>query len=474
MEKQLYVNGEWIGSDLEKIEVYNPATGEIVGVIPNAGKKETRAAIDAAYQAFPSWANLTAHERADYLEKLYQLIVDHKDELAKMMTVEMGKPLAESAGEAIYSADFIKWFAEEGKRAYGRTIPSHDNNKRLLVTKQPVGVVGAITPWNFPAAMITRKLGPALAAGCTFVIKPADETPFTALMIAELCEQAGIPKGVVNVITGEARKIGDELLTNPRVAKITFTGSTEVGKMLLKRSADQVKRTSMELGGHAPILVFDDANVDKAVEGAISSKFRNGGQTCICGNRIYVHEDVYDEFVDKFVSIAKTLRVGNGLEDGVDIGPIINKEGYEKIDRHVRNAVKQGAKCVLGGKGEAKDNVYFYEPTVLTDITPGMLIMNEETFGPVAPIQKITSDDEAIKYANQTPYGLAAYVFTENYSRGIRAAERLNYGIVGWNDGVPSAAHAPFGGMKQSGIGREGGSEGIEEYFETKYISIGL
>ncbi len=474
MEKLMYINGAWTGSSLSKIEVKNPATGELVGTVPKGGRKETREAIDAAHQAFSEWSKLTAYDRADYLEKLYEKMLNAADELAKVMTLEMGKPLQEAKGEVQYAATFLKWFAEESKRLYGRTIPSHVDSKRMLVIKQPVGVVGAITPWNFPAAMITRKLAPALAAGCTFIVKPADETPLTALFIAELCEEVGIPKGVVNVVTGEAAQIGEELLTNPHVHKVTFTGSTEVGKLLLKQGADQVKKMSMELGGHAPILVLDDADLDKAVAGSVLSKFRNGGQTCICGNRIYVQAGIHDEFVERFADAASKLKVGNGLEDGVDIGPVINRQGYEKIERHVQNALQHGASCVLGGNGAVNGDTYFYNPTVLTNVTPDMIIMNEETFGPVAPIQKIEDVDEAIQLANQTPYGLAAYVYTENYAKGIRIAEQLNYGIVGWNDAVPSAAQAPFGGMKQSGIGREGGIEGIEAYVETKYIAIGL
>lgn len=474
MEKLMYINGAWTGSSLSKIEVKNPATGELVGTVPKGGRRETRDAIDAAHQAFSEWSKLTAYDRADYLEKLYEKMLNAADELAKVMTLEMGKPLQEAKGEVQYAATFLKWFAEESKRLYGRTIPSHVDSKRMLVIKQPVGVVGAITPWNFPAAMITRKLAPALAAGCTFIVKPADETPLTALFIAELCEEVGIPKGVVNVVTGEAAQIGEELLTNPHVHKVTFTGSTEVGKLLLKQGADQVKKMSMELGGHAPILVLDDADLDKAVSGSVLSKFRNGGQTCICGNRIYVQSGIHDEFVERFADAASKLKVGNGLEDGVDIGPVINRQGYEKIERHVQNALQHGASCVLGGNGAVNGDSYFYNPTVLTNVTPDMIIMNEETFGPVAPIQKIEDVDEAIQLANQTPYGLAAYVYTENYAKGIRIAEQLNYGIVGWNDAVPSAAQAPFGGMKQSGIGREGGIEGIEAYVETKYIAIGL
>ncbi|TLS37872.1 NAD-dependent succinate-semialdehyde dehydrogenase [Pseudalkalibacillus caeni] len=473
MDKKMYINGEWTGGDLEKLEVRNPATGEVYGSVPMAGEKETRKAIDAAYRAFDSWSQLTAYDRADYLKKLTRLLLENEDEVAEIMTKEMGKPLHESKGEVQYAASYLEWFAEEGKRMYGRIIPPHKQGKHMEVRKQPVGVVGAITPWNFPAAMITRKLGPALAAGCTFVVKPPEETPLTAIKLVELCEEAGIPKGVVNLVTGDPKAIGGELLSNPHVRKITFTGSTQVGKLLMKQAADSVKKISLELGGHAPIIVLDDADVDKAVDGVLASKFRNGGQTCICGNRVYVHEDIHDEFVDKFVKKTKELQVGDGMEEGTMIGPIINKAGFEKIDKHVRNAENQGAEIAAGGEGYEKDGAYFYKPTVLTGVKPAMLIMNEETFGPVAPIQKISSIDEGIKYANQTPFGLAAYVFTESVSKGNKVVNALDYGIIGWNDGVPSAAQAPFGGMKQSGLGREGGKEGLEDYLETKYVSIG-
>lgn len=474
MEKLLYIYGDWVGDELDKLQVKNPATGESVGTVPNAGKKETRSAIEAADKAFSQWSQLTAYERSSYLEQLYELMLDRKDELARMITLEMGKPRNEAKGEVDYGASFLKWYAEEGKRLYGRTIPSHIEEKRMLVIKQPVGVVGAITPWNFPVAMITRKLAPALAAGCTLVVKPAEETPLSALMLAELCDEVGLPKGVFNIVTGNPLEIGDELLTNPIVKKITFTGSTEVGKILLEKGAAQVKKMSMELGGHAPIIVLKDADLDKAVKGTMLSKFRNGGQTCICGNRIYVEEAIHDEFVERFAAAAAKLKVGNGLKEDVQIGPVINRDGYEKIDRHVKDAVNQGATCVLGGQAKIENEAYFYYPTILTNVNPSMLIMNEETFGPVAPIQKVTNDEEAVTLANQTSYGLAAYVYTENYAKGIRISERLQYGIVGWNDPVPSAAQSPFGGFKQSGIGREGGTEGIEAYVETKYISIGL
>ncbi|MGB7999520.1 MAG: NAD-dependent succinate-semialdehyde dehydrogenase [Anaerobacillus sp.] len=474
MEKFHYINGEWTGQDLEKLEVKNPATGELVGTVPIGGKSETKKAIDAAHQAFPAWSSLTAYERSSYLKKLHSLMMDHEDELAELMTKEMGKPLHESKGEVAYSASFVEWFAEEGKRVYGRTIPPHKEKRMMEVRKQPVGVVGAITPWNFPAAMIARKLAPALAAGCTFVVKPPSATPLTAVRLVELCEEAGIPKGVVNLVTGKSSEVAGELMSNPHVRKITFTGSTEVGKKLMEQAAETVKNISLELGGHAPIIVLDDADIDKAVDGVIASKFRNGGQTCICGNRVYVQEKIYDEFISKFVNKTKDLKVGNGLEEGTDIGPMIDKDGYDKVEKHVQNALSQGAECALGGEGYEENGSYFYRPTILKDVTPGMLIMNEETFGPVAPIQKVTTDDEAIKYANQTPFGLAAYVFSESVRRGNYIVNGLDYGIVGWNDGVPSAAQAPFGGMKQSGIGREGGHEGIEAYLETKYVSIGL
>ncbi len=474
MEKQFFINGEWTGSDLERLKVNNPATGELFGSVPMGGKKETRQAINAAYDAFEDWKNLTAYERSGYLKKLNDLMLEHEDELAEIMTKEMGKPYEESKGEVRYAASFVEWFAEEGKRVYGRTIPPHKDGKHMEVRHQPVGVVGAITPWNFPAAMITRKLAPALASGCTFVVKPAEETPLTAVKIVELAEQAGIPKGVVNLVTGDPAEIGGELLSHPHVSKITFTGSTQIGKMLMKQASDSLKKISLELGGHAPIIVLDDADIDKAVDGVLASKFRNGGQTCICGNRVYVQENILDEFTEKFVAKTKELKVGNGMEPDTKIGPIINKEGYEKIDNHVQNAVKQGATAAAGGRGYVNDGVYFYEPTVLTDVTPGMIIMNEETFGPIAPIQKISTIEEGIRHANNTPFGLAAYVFTESVTNGNKVVNALDYGIIGWNDGVPSAAQAPFGGMKQSGIGREGGIEGIEDYLETKYVSIGI
>ncbi|UZJ77449.1 NAD-dependent succinate-semialdehyde dehydrogenase [Fictibacillus sp. KU28468] len=472
MEKVLYINGEWTGSNLKKIEVLNPANGELVGTVASAGKVETRVAIEAAHEAFGPWSRLTAYDRSAYLDRLYDLMIEQKEEIAEIMTKEMGKPLNESLGEVQYAASFIQWYSEEGKRVYGRSIPASAENKRMQVIKQPVGVVAAITPWNFPAAMITRKLGPALAAGCTFIVKPPKETPLTAIKLVELCEKAGFPKGVVNLLTGPSSVIAEEIMDSDKVKKVTFTGSTEVGKMLIEQSAKTVKNVSMELGGHAPSIVLDDADLDKAVKGIVASKFRNAGQTCICINRVYVHENKYEEFTKLLVEATRKLKVGNGMDEGTDIGPIINRDGYEKIKEHVDNAVEKGAACVLGGKGKDEGNACFYEPTVLKDVNHDMLIMNEETFGPVLPVQKISTDEEGIRLANSSPFGLAAYVYTESMSRGTRLIEGLDYGIIGWNDGVPSAAQAPFGGFKESGIGREGGTEGMEAYLETKYVSI--
>src|SRR5690625_585293 len=470
----MYINGEWVGKDYETKPVINPANQKEVGTVPNGGKDDTTRAIDAAHKAFQTWSKTTAYERADYLEKFYQLILDHEEDLAKTMTIEMGKPINESRGEVNYAASFIKWFAEEGKRIYGETIPAHVDGKRLQVWKKPVGVVASITPWNFPAAMLTRKMGPALAAGCTIVIKPSSDSPITAIKLMELCEKAGFPKGVVNLVTGPSSEIGDTVMSDKRVRKVTFTGSTEVGKTLIRQSADDVKNLSLELGGHAPLIVLDDADVDVAVKGVMASKFRNAGQTCICANRVYVQSGIYDKFIEKFSEAVTKLKVGDGLNEEVDIGPLINKAGLEKVQHHVDSAVNSGASVVVGGKTREEGEGVFYEPTVLKDVDPDMVIMNEETFGPVAPVQKIETDEEAVKLANDTEYGLAAYVFTENVARGIQLIEQLEYGIVGWNDGGPSAAQVPFGGFKESGIGREGGHEGIEAFIESQYVSIGM
>jgi len=470
-----YIDGEWTGAELEQFQVFNPASGEAIGSVPKAGAKESEEAVEAAYRAFPDWAGRSAYERAGYLKKVAQLMLENREELAVLITAEMGKPLQESRGEVNYAASFLEWYGEEAKRIYGRIVPGRDVRQRIQVLKQPVGVVAAITPWNFPAAMITRKIGPALAAGCTVIVKPAEQTPLTAVKLMEYCERAGIPRGVINLVTGDPAEIGGVFMKNRKVRKVTFTGSTEVGKLLIRQSADQVKKLSLELGGHAPFIVFDDANLEKAVAGAIASKFRNGGQTCICANRIYVQASIYEAFISAFAEAVARLKVGNGFEEGVQIGPIIDGAGYEKVTRHVADALEKGAEAVVGGRGEViNERAYFYHPTVLKNVTPDMLVMNEETFGPVAPVQKFERDEEVIEYANNTNYGLAAYFYTESVTRGIRVMEALEYGIVGWNDALPSTAQAPFGGMKESGIGREGGVEGIEPYLETKYVSIGL
>ncbi|OZM58740.1 succinate-semialdehyde dehydrogenase (NADP(+)) [Lottiidibacillus patelloidae] len=473
MEGKMLIGEEWVNLD-EKIEVRNPATGELVGTVPNGGKEETKRAIEAAEKAMKVWSAFPAGKRARYMQKLTKEIIKNEMELAEIMTLEMGKPLKEARGEVRSSAAYVEWFAEEGKRVYGETIPSNRPDQRMMVIKQPVGVVGAITPWNFPAAMITRKLGPALAAGCAIVIKPATATPLTALKLAEICKNVGFPPGLVNVVTGKTSEIGAEIMSNPTVRKVSFTGSTNVGKLLMRQAADNVKKLSLELGGHAPVIVFDDANLDKAVKGAIASKFRNAGQTCICGNRIYVQEGIYEAFLAKFVEETKKLQVGNGMEETTDVGPVIDSGAYEKIDEHVQNAIGNGAACLLGGQGTSGNGSNFYEPTILSNVTDDMLIMNEETFGPVAPVQSFKTMEEVIAKANNTEYGLAAYFFTEGMSQGMKMAEALEYGIIGWNDGVPTAVQAPFGGVKESGIGREGGHQGLAEYLEEKYISIGL
>jgi succinate-semialdehyde dehydrogenase / glutarate-semialdehyde dehydrogenase len=467
----MLINGEEIGSDLPKVEVTNPATSEVVATISKGGKSEAVNAVDAAYHAFRNWSQQSVYERSELIRKWYDLINEHKEDLARTMTMEQGKPLKEALGEIQYANGFISWYAEEGKRVYGEQIPATQRNKRLFVSKQPVGVVAVITPWNFPAAMITRKVAPALATGCTVVIKPANLTPLTALKMAALAEKAGIPKGVINVVTGDSKAIGDAWLEDTRVRKLTFTGSTEVGRQLMKGSADTIKKVSLELGGHAPSIVMDDCDINKAVEGVIASKFRNAGQTCVCSNRVYVHEDIAEEFTQRLVEKVKELKVGNGLEEGVDIGPLIDEGAVEKVQKHIDDAVSKGAKVATGGKA---GNGLFFEPTVLTDVSEDMLCMTDETFGPLAPISTFKTQEEAIERANDSIYGLAAYVFTENITKGIQICEQLEYGIVGLNDGVPSTPQAPFGGFKQSGLGREGGHHGIEEYLEVKYISVGL
>lgn len=467
----MIIDGKEVGEVLPLIDVTNPATGIRVATVPEGGAKEAGMAVDAAYTAFQKWSKLSAYERSTFLMKWHDLIDLHVEELAKTMTEEQGKPLAEARGEINYANGFISWYAEEAKRIYGETIPASNSSKRIFIHKQPVGVTAVITPWNFPAAMITRKVGPALAAGCTVVIKPAEQTPITAIKLAQLALEAGIPEGVINVVTGDASAIGETWLQDTRVRKLTFTGSTEVGKLLMRGAAETVKKISLELGGHAPAIVMDDCDIDKAVEGVVAAKFRNAGQTCVCANRIYVHESIVDAFSERLVDRVKGLKIGNGLDENVTIGPLIDEKAVNKVQAHVDDAVKKGAKLLAGGKPQTG---LFYEPTVLVNVNDEMVCMQEETFGPVTPITTFKTEEEVLERANDSIYGLAAYVFTENLSRGIRMSEKLEYGIVGVNDGLPSTPQAPFGGFKQSGLGREGGHYGLDEYIEVKYISVGL
>ncbi len=472
----LYIDGQWQQSRSGRsFPVTNPADGSVIAEIPDAGAEETRAAIDAAHRAFPAWAARPALERARILMDWSRAMEAHQDELARLMTDENGKPLAESRGEVSYAAGFAQWFGEEARRVYGEIVPAATSLKRIWVLRQPVGVVGAITPWNFPAAMVTRKVAPALAAGCTVILKPAEQTPLTAIAIVRLLEEAGIPPGVVNVVVGQDPvAIGDALLDDPRVRKITFTGSTEVGKHLMRRSADTMKRVSLELGGQAPFLVFADADLDLAVQGAIASKFRNTGQTCVSANRIYVEEPVVDEFAHRMAQRVKEMRVGRGTEPGVVVGPLIDRQGYEKVKLHLEDAVRQGASVATGGRVYESGGGFYAEPTVLVGVEERMVVMREETFGPVAPISSFKTEAEALERANATPYGLAAYAYTRDLARGVRVAEGLEYGIVGLNDGMPSTPQAPFGGFKESGQGREGGRQGMDAFLEIKFVSVGL
>ncbi|MFS3929181.1 NAD-dependent succinate-semialdehyde dehydrogenase [Priestia flexa] len=472
-QASLYINGEWVKTS-ETFDVVNPSTNEVVASVAKGGAKEAKLAADAAYEAFVAWSKKTAEERGKLLMKWHQLIEKYTDELAETMTIEQGKPLKEAKGEIGYANGFVSWYAEEGKRIYGETIPASAPNKRLFVHKQPVGVIAAITPWNFPAAMITRKIAPALAAGCTAVIKPAEQTPLTALRLAELAAEAGIPKGVINVVAGDAKSIGEAWMEDGRVRKLSFTGSTAVGKLLMKGAADTMKKVSLELGGHAPFIITESADLDKAVTNAIASKFRNAGQTCVCTNRIYVHETVAEEFTKQFAQAVSQLKIGDGLEEGTDIGPLIDEKALEKVQKQLNDAVEKGGDVVTGGSVLTKGSGLFVEPTVVKGATDEMLCMYEETFGPIAPIATYRDEAEVIRRANNSPFGLAAYVFTENISEAIRIAEALEYGIVGLNDGLPSTPQAPFGGFKESGLGREGSHFGIEEYLEVKYISLGL
>jgi len=469
-----YIDGEWRdAADGRRLEVRNPATGEIIGSVPNMGAAETRAAIEAANAAWPAWRAKTAKERAAILRKWYELMLAHLEDLAVLMTAEQGKPLVEARGEIQYAAAFIEWFAEEAKRVYGETIPATQGNRRIVVLRQPVGVCAAITPWNFPSAMITRKAAPALAAGCTMVVKPAPQTPFSALALAELAERAGVPKGVFSVVTGDAQPIGEEMTTNPLVRKFSFTGSTATGKILLKQCASTVKKTSMELGGNAPFIVFDDADLDAAADGALASKYRNAGQTCVCANRIYVQSGVYEAFAEKLAERVRRLKVGNGMEEGTNIGPLINEAALAKTEDHIADALAKGARVVCGGKRHALGGL-FYEPTVLADVNSSMKVTREETFGPVAPLYRFDTEEEVIRMANDTEYGLAAYFYTRDLSRAWRVSEALEYGMVGVNAGLISSEVAPFGGVKESGLGREGSHLGIEEYLEVKYIGINI
>jgi succinate-semialdehyde dehydrogenase / glutarate-semialdehyde dehydrogenase len=468
-----FMDGGWIGADDGgTLGVTNPANGQALGSIPNMGAAETRRAIAAAGAALPAWRARTAKERAILMRRWFDLMIEHQEDLATLMTAEQGKPLAESKSEIAYAASFIEWFAEEAKRVYGDVIPGHQSDKRILVLRQPVGVVAAITPWNFPTAMITRKAGPALAAGCTLVCKPATQTPYSALALAELSARAGIPKGVFNVITGSAAGIGGEMTANPSVRKVTFTGSTEVGKRLMSQCAGTVKKLSLELGGNAPFIVFDDADLEAAVQGAIASKYRNTGQTCVCANRLLIQSGIYETFADKLKTAVAQLRVGDGLAGVTDQGPLIDAKAVAKVEEHVADALAKGAKLALGGKRHALGGLFF-EPTILTDVTANMLLAREETFGPVAPLFKFETEAQAIAMANDTEFGLAAYIYTRDLARSWRVSEAVEYGIVGLNTGIISTEVAPFGGVKESGIGREGSKYGILDYTEIKYVCVG-
>lgn len=471
--EKAYIDGKWLDADSKAtINVTNPATGELIGTVPKMGVSEARRAIECASKALPAWRARTAKERAKILRNWFDLIMKNQEALAQLMTAEQGKPLVESRGEIAYAASFIEWFGEEAKRVYGETIPSHGADKRLVVIKQPIGVCAAITPWNFPAAMITRKVGPALAAGCTIVLKPASQTPFSALALCQLAEEAGVPAGVFSCVTGSASGIGGELSSNPIVKKLSFTGSTEIGKLLMAQCATTVKKTSMELGGNAPFIVFDDADLDEAVKGAIISKYRNAGQTCVCANRIMAQDTIYDAFVEKLAKAVSALKVGNGTEDGTIIGPLIDDKALAKVEEHVNDAISKGGKLVTGGKRHALGKSFF-EPTVVSNATRDMLAFKEETFGPLAPVFKFSSEAEAIEMANDTEFGLAAYFYGQNIGRIWRVAEALEYGMIGINEGLISTEVAPFGGVKESGLGREGSRHGIEDYLEMKYLCMG-
>lgn len=471
---RMYINGEWVKAESnESFPVMNPANSQQIGSVPLGGKADAKLAVDAAYSAFKKWAAKTSEERSHLLRRWHDAILDNKTEIAETLVLEQGKPMREALGEIASAASYIAWYAEEAKRIYGETVPSSAPNKRILVLKQPVGVAALITPWNFPASMIVRKAAPALASGCTVVVKPAEETPLTALKLAEAAELAGIPAGVFNVVTGNPEEIGNAWLEDPRVRKISFTGSTEVGKMLMRKASSQVKKISLELGGHAPFIICKDADIEEAVQGVIASKFRNTGQTCICANRVYVEAPIAEEFTKLLAAETKRLVVGNGLEPGTQIGPLINEAAYQKVQSHIEDALAKDGKIECGGNRITEfEKGYFIEPTIISNAHDDMKVMQEETFGPVAPVAVFHTLDEVIERANNTSYGLAAYAFTQNLKTAVTLMENLEYGIVGINDSIPTVAQAPFGGMKESGIGREGGRQGIEEYLEVKYVSV--
>lgn len=472
-KQRCYIDGRWTeADDGADIDVVNPATQERLGRVPSLSREEVRTAVDAAHASQPAWRARTAKERAVILRRWYDLCMEHQDDLATILTLEQGKPLQEAKGEIAYGASFIEWFGEEAKRIYGDVIPAHAGDRRIVVTKEPIGVVAAITPWNFPNAMITRKAGAAMAAGCTVVVKPASSTPYSALALAELAERAGVPQGVLNVVTGSARTVGSELTDNPIVRKLSFTGSTEVGKVLLSQCANTVKKVSMELGGNAPFIIFDDADLDQAVAGVMASKFRNAGQTCVCANRIFVHDKVYDAFAAKLAQAVDALRIGDGLEPGVTIGPLIDQAAVEKVEQHIEDARARGATIYLGGARHPGGGAFF-TPTILTEVPAEARLMNEETFGPVAPLLRFSDEAEVVRQANDTEFGLACYFYSRDIGRVWHVAEALEYGIVGINEGLISTELAPFGGIKESGIGREGSKYGIEDYIEVKYMCMG-
>jgi succinate-semialdehyde dehydrogenase/glutarate-semialdehyde dehydrogenase len=474
LKSDAFIDGAWVGADSgSRFDVLNPATGETLARVADVAEGETRRAIEAASRAFPAWRKKTAKERAVLMRKWFELIMANQEDLAQIMTAEQGKPLAETRGEVAYGASFIEWFAEEGKRIYGDVIPTSHQGRRILVLKEPIGVVAAVTPWNFPNAMITRKCAPALAAGCTFVIKPAEDTPLSALALAELAARAGIPSGVFNVVpTDQPAKVGGELTQNPLVRKFSFTGSTEIGKLLMRQCASTVKKVSLELGGNAPFIVFDDADLDAAVEGAMASKFRNMGQTCVCANRFLVQEKVYDAFAENLASRIRALKVGDGAAEGVAQGPLINMDGVTKVERLLKDAVAKGGRVTIGGKRHSLGHTFF-EPTLVLDATPQMMLAREEIFGPVAALYRFATEEEAVAIANDTEFGLAAYFYARDLGRVFRVAEALEYGILGINEGIISTEVAPFGGFKESGIGREGSKYGIEDYLEIKYLALG-